>query len=98
MGTPNHLLPISDASAREIDIIPVWRYANCYPAAIEIMQKSKEDSNVPNVGLILTLRFEGLRAVPSALECACRSTDDMGNMVIKVVVNITDPIDQDDQA
>ncbi|KAI4718139.1 alcohol dehydrogenase [Aureobasidium sp. EXF-10727] len=97
MGTPNHLLPISDASAREVDIIPVWRYANCYPAAIEIMQKSKEDSNVPNVGLILTHRYEGLSAVPSALECACRSRDDMGNMVIKVVVNITDPDDQDDQ-
>jgi L-iditol 2-dehydrogenase len=88
MGTPNHLIPISEASAREVDIIPVWRYANCYPRAIEIMQRSRDDSSVPDLRQMLTHRFTGLESVPVALECACRSVDDSGNMVIKVVVNI----------
>lgn len=90
MGTPNHLLPISEASAREVDIIPVWRYANCYPRAIEIMQKSRDDDEVPDIRQMLTHRFYGLDSVPAALECACRSLDDSGNMVIKVVANIND--------
>jgi L-iditol 2-dehydrogenase len=90
MGTPHHLLPISEASAREVDIVPVWRYANCYPRAIEIMLKSMEDGAVPNIRQMLTHRFYGLESVPAALECACKSLDDSGNMVIKVVVNLSD--------
>lgn len=88
MGTPNHLLPISDAIAREVDIVPVWRYADCYPRAIQIMQQSKNDESVPSISKMLTHRFSGLESVSKALECACRSEDDAGNMVIKVVVNL----------
>lgn len=88
MGTPNHLLPISEASAREVDIIPVWRYANCYPRAIEIMEKSRERNAVPDLRQMLTHRFQGLESVPEALDCACKTVDSSGSMVIKVVVNI----------
>jgi hypothetical protein len=38
MGTLIHTLPIAEASSREIDITPTWRYANCYPQSIEIME------------------------------------------------------------
>jgi L-iditol 2-dehydrogenase len=88
MGTPNHLLPISDASAREVDIVPVWRYANCYPAAIDIMQKSKSEGTMPDIGKILTHHFYGLESVHEALTYACKSSDEDGNMIIKVVVNL----------
>ena len=88
MGTPNHLLHISDASAREVDVVPVWRYANCYPRAIEIMQQSRDDDAVPNIRMMLTHRFHGLDSVPAALERACTTQDDSGSMVIKVVVNL----------
>jgi len=90
MGTPNHLIPISEASAREVDVIPVWRYANCYPRAIEIMEQSKGGGSMPDIRRMLTHRFEGLENVPAALDCACKSVDNSGNMVIKVVVNIND--------
>ena len=90
MGTPNHLLPISDASAREVDIIAVWRYANCYPEAIDIMQKSKSDAMMPDIGQMITHRFHGLENVHQALACASKSRDEDGNMVIKVVVNINE--------
>lgn len=93
MGTPNHLLPVSEASAREVDIVPVWRYANCYPRAIEIMQRSRDDESVPDIRQMLTHRFRGLENVPAALECACKSQDESGNMVIKVVVNVGDAAD-----
>jgi len=57
------------------------------------MRQSKEDPSVPDLGLILTHRFEGLDAVQSALECACKGIDETGNMVIKVVINIADSQD-----
>ncbi|THX66022.1 alcohol dehydrogenase [Aureobasidium pullulans] len=90
MGTPNHLLPISDASAREVDIIAVWRYANCYPEAIDIMEKSKSDPMMPDIGQMITHRFHGLENVHQALTCASKSRDEDGNMVIKVVVNVNE--------
>ena len=86
MGTPNHLLPLSDAGAREIDIISVWRYANCYPRAIEIMQRSQVDGVVPKISQIITHRFDGLTNVPAALQRACTSQDQAGGIVIKVAV------------
>lgn len=85
MGTPNHLLPISDASAREIDIVPTWRYADCYPRAMEVMQKSQGGKSALS-GLI-THRFNGLDSVPVAMQTACRPEDEEGEMVVKVVVN-----------
>ncbi|THY85316.1 alcohol dehydrogenase [Aureobasidium pullulans] len=90
MGTPNLLLPISDASAREVDIIAVWRYANCYPEAIDIMGKSKSDPMMPDIGQMITHRFHGLENVHQALTCASKSRDEDGNMVIKVVVNVNE--------
>ncbi|RMY13509.1 hypothetical protein D0867_07437 [Hortaea werneckii] len=87
MGTPNHNLPLSHAGAREIDIMSIWRYADCYPRAIQIMQESKKNESVAKIAKMITHRFEGLANVPAAFRCASRSQDESGRMVIKVVVS-----------
>lgn len=91
MGTPNHLLPLSHAGAREIDLVSIWRYADCYPRAIQIMQQSKNDHTIASISSMITHRFDGLSSVPAALECASRSQDGVGRMVVKVVVNTDEP-------
>ena len=88
MGTPIETLPMSVAGTREIDLLGVWRYANTYPRALEIMQAAgKEGSSVPDVQKLLTHRFRGLDTVPQAFSVAARTSDDDGKLVIKVVVN-----------
>ncbi|KAA8909386.1 chaperonin 10-like protein [Sphaerosporella brunnea] len=41
MGTPVMTLPISAAALREVDILGGFRYANTYPAGIEILKMGK---------------------------------------------------------
>lgn len=87
MGTPNIVLPVSNASAREVDIIPTWRYANCYSKALEIVSDTKRaGSKLPQLSSIITHRFQGFEEVPKALQTACMAKDPEGQMVIKVVV------------
>lgn len=86
MGVPNHTLPIAEASAREIDIVPTWRYADCYVRSIEIMEASKHTPSLPNILSIVTHRFNGLQQVPEALRMACKARDDTERMVIKVAL------------
>lgn len=43
MGTPVQTLPIGSASLREVDLIGVFRYANQYPQAIEMISSGKID-------------------------------------------------------
>jgi L-iditol 2-dehydrogenase len=86
MGTPNHTLPISDASAREIDLIPTWRYANCYPSAITMMKRAAIDEALPNLRTMITHVFRGLESVPQAFEMASKSRDMDGKLVIKTVI------------
>lgn len=86
MGTPNHTLPISDASAREIDLIPTWRYANCYPSAIAMMERVTMDEALPDLSAMITHVFRGLENVPQAFEMASHSRDRDGKLVIKTVI------------
>lgn len=89
MGTPNLMLPVSEASAREIDLIPTWRYADCYPEAIELMIKSKDImSGLPKLSKIITHRFDGLENVLQAFNAARGTRDAEDNLVIKVAVNV----------
>lgn len=89
MGTPNHVLPISEASAREIDLIPTWRYADCYPEAIQLMILARNgDSRVPDITKLITHRFDGLDNVPEAFKTASKTRDQDGRLVIKVAVNM----------
>jgi len=43
MGTPVQTLPISEASLRQVDLIGVFRYANQYPTAIEMIATGQVD-------------------------------------------------------
>lgn len=92
MGTPNHILPISEAFSREIDLIPTWRYAHTYQRAIEIATASVtgipiKGIELPNINKLITHRFEGLDTLPHAFETAGRTVDDDGCLVVKTVVN-----------
>ena len=90
MGTPNVVLPISEASAREIDLVPTWRYAGCYPEALHILEAYRENPALPGLAKLITHRFEGIDSVPAALRTACSSVDAEQNMVLKVAV--TNPL------
>ena len=86
MGTPNIMLPISEASAREIDLIPTWRYAGCYPQALKLMEACRGSSAMSGLAKLITHRFDGIESVPDALRMACLSVDADQNMVVKVAV------------
>lgn len=86
MGTPVQTLPLSAAALREVDLIGVWRYANCYPEAISMMQKAGSGEAVPNLKHLLTHSFRGLEKVPEAFSLAARTSDENDKIVIKVVV------------
>lgn len=86
MGTPIQTLPVSAAALREVDLVGVWRYANCYPQALEIMDRCIRDSSMPDQRRLVTHSFEGLSTVPEAFSMAGRTSDDTGALVVKVVV------------
>ena len=86
MGTPNIVLPISEASAREIDLLPTWRYAGCYPQALQILEACRQSLQISGLAKLITHRFNGIDSVPSALQMACTSVDVDQNMVVKVAV------------
>lgn len=86
MGTPIQTLPIAAAALREVDLVGVWRYANCYPRGLEIMKATGKDDTMPDLKNIITHTFKGLESVPDAFEMAARTSDESGAVVIKVVV------------
>lgn len=91
MGTPNHTLPISEASAREIDLIPTWRYSDCYAEAIELMSLARaKGARIPDITKLVTHRFVGLDNVPQAFQTARTTRDESGKLVIKVALNLVD--------
>jgi L-iditol 2-dehydrogenase len=87
MGTPNHTLPLSEAGAREIDLMPTWRYAYCYEEATKIMSAVINDSSTPDIRKLITHRFNGLETLSEAFGLAASPQDANGNLVVKVVVN-----------
>ena len=92
MGTPNITLPISEATAREITLVPTWRYANTYPAAMTIAEDSvkgisKDGTKIPDIRLLLTHGFDGPESVRAAFALAGTGTDGEGKLVIKAYVN-----------
>lgn len=82
MGTPVQNLPIGAASLREVDLIGVFRYANCYPVGISLM----EQGMVPVLDKFITHRVHGLDNVETAFQLAGKSVDENGNLIIKVAV------------
>jgi L-iditol 2-dehydrogenase len=87
MGTPNVVMPIAEASAREIDIVPTWRYANCYPQALQVLVDEGRKTTGSRLSKLITHRFDGIDKVPEALRTAGLTADSEGRMVVKVAVN-----------
>lgn len=87
MGTPNHTLPLSEIGAREIDLMPTWRYANCYGEAMDIMSAITNGSFSPDIRKLITHRFYGLESLSKAFQAAGSPQDSDGNLTIKVVIN-----------
>ncbi|QYS93099.1 Sorbitol dehydrogenase [Trichoderma simmonsii] len=87
MGTPILTLPMSAAALREVDLVGVFRYANTYPAAIEML--SNKPAGLPDLQTLVTHRFKGLDHVKDAFEMAGKIKDGEGKLVIKVVVDMS---------
>ncbi|KAI1422705.1 alcohol dehydrogenase GroES-like domain-containing protein [Xylaria sp. FL1777] len=88
MGTPIQTIPISAASLKEVDLVGVFRYANTYPAAIELLVGKSE--RLPDISKLVTQRFSGLGNIPAAFDMAGKVKDEQGNLVLKVMVNTND--------
>lgn len=86
MGTPIQTLPVSAAALREVDLVGVWRYANCYPRGLEIMERCATNDSVPDIRALVTHSYNGLPSVPEAFAMAGRTSDNTGSLVVKVVV------------
>lgn len=94
MRTPDHTLPISEVSAREINLIPTWRYANAYPEAIKIAVASVTGSvfngtQIPDIRKLITHCFNGLGSVQEAFDHASKTKDANGGLIIKVAISTT---------
>lgn len=92
MGTPIQTLPLSTAALREVDLCGVFRYADTYPAGIEIL--SRKGTEIPDFPSLLTHRFVGLDAVEDAFNMATRKADDEGNTVLKVVIELNQGLEK----
>ncbi|KAK2596563.1 hypothetical protein N8I77_013448 [Diaporthe amygdali] len=68
MGTPIQTLPMSAVSLREVDLVGVWRYANCYPQGIKLMERSTKDRSIPDLKGLITHSYKGLSMVPEAFD------------------------------
>ncbi|KAI1815006.1 alcohol dehydrogenase GroES-like domain-containing protein [Poronia punctata] len=88
MGTPIQTLPISTASLKEVDLLGVFRYANSYPRAIDLL--SGELQNMPDLSKLVTQRFRGLESIPVAFDMAGKVKDQEGNLVIKVMIDTSE--------
>lgn len=76
MGKPQQEVNISLALIREIEIVGVWRYANTFQPAIQLIEKGMVD-----VKALITHRFE-MEDVASALEFALQRPADLVKCVI----------------
>ncbi|CAG8960086.1 hypothetical protein HYFRA_00010564 [Hymenoscyphus fraxineus] len=85
MGSPIQTLPISAAALREVDLVGVFRYADTYKEAIELV--SSGNPLLPDLSKLITQRFKGFGEIPSAFAMAGRVKDDEGNLVLKVLID-----------
>lgn len=76
------------ASLKEVDLVGVFRYANMYREAIDLLASG--NPLLPNVRKLVTHRFQGLGHVPEAFDTAAKVKDDKGDLVIKVMVDMAD--------
>jgi L-iditol 2-dehydrogenase len=82
MGRPIQMLPIGAAALREVDIVGVFRYANCYPAAIRLTASGKLDGVLSKLVTHRIALDKGLKG----FELASKGVDAEGKAVVKVVL------------
>lgn len=75
------MLPLSAAAVREVDIHGSFRYANTYPAALELLGSGK----LPNIEKLISHRIP-LEDSAKAFELLARGKDEDGRVVIKVMI------------
>jgi L-iditol 2-dehydrogenase len=97
MGTPNHLLPISEAFAREVSLVPSWRYADAYPRAIEIATAATSRATfdgvkLPDLQSLITHHYNGLGSVPGAFQFAGQTAGEDGRLVIKTAISFPEKV------
>jgi L-iditol 2-dehydrogenase len=85
MGTPTQTLPLGAAALREVDIIGVFRYANCYPAAIALFASGKLDGVADDLVTHRVALSEGEKAFRLAANQA-KEGEDEGRVPVKVVI------------
>ncbi|KAI9755037.1 MAG: hypothetical protein M4579_004440 [Chaenotheca gracillima] len=85
MGAPVQTLPISAAALREVDLVGVFRYADTYQEAIELV--SKTDGPLPDLKKLITHRFRGLENASKAFDRAMQPIDADGALVLKVLID-----------
>lgn len=85
MGNPIQTLPLGAAALREVDIIGVFRYANCYPPAIELFASGKLDGVAEGLVTHKVKLADGEKAFRLASNSGREGEDD-GRTVVKVVV------------
>ncbi|KAJ3476596.1 hypothetical protein NLG97_g9077 [Lecanicillium saksenae] len=86
MGTPILTLPMSAAALREVDLVGVFRYANTYAKAIELL--ANRPAAMPDLSPLVTHHFKGIENIPSAFAIAGQVKDEQGKLVLKVVVDM----------
>lgn len=91
MGTPIQTVPLSTAQMREVDLVGVFRYANTYQRAIQIVEEGNRMRRAglggfPDLDRMVTHRMKGLGEVARGMELACRTSDTDGGLVVKVVI------------
>ncbi|OBT61476.1 hypothetical protein VE03_09347 [Pseudogymnoascus sp. 23342-1-I1] len=81
MGRAVQTLPLGAAALREVDIIGVFRYANTYPTAIQLISSGK----LPRIHELITHK-RGLDKAEEAFVLAKNGRDGEGRVVVKVVI------------
>ena len=85
MGTPVQTLPLGAAALREVDIVGVFRYANCYPAAISLFASGKLEGIAEGLVSHRVRLEDGEKAFRLAANAA-RPGEDEGRVAVKVVI------------
>ncbi|KAK9464214.1 chaperonin 10-like protein [Lipomyces oligophaga] len=84
MGNPVQTLHIGAAAVKEVDLLGVFRYANVYPTAINLLSADK----IKGFEKLITHKFSGLDSADDAFAIAGKTADEKGNLVIKAVMNL----------
>ncbi|KAL2413698.1 Sorbitol dehydrogenase [Exophiala dermatitidis] len=85
MGTPTQTLPLGAAALREVDIIGVFRYANCYPAAIALFASGQLEGVARDLVTHHVALTEGEKAFRLAANQP-KDGEDEGRVPVKVVI------------